>query len=177
MNIQTPVRYREAVAPLELAKNEQTKQTENKKNLREIYNLPKGMTIDSAKHYFPNICKIPQEELFDAQFHSGVKLSNGATLLRPVILSLGDVDITKDENNLYTVKIRPHNDKTGERVISHTMSEEKLLKTRTLSKGLIREIGPDKYRLVFIDVNGKKKEVEADKKTSLKILKENLLYM
>ncbi len=154
-----------------------TKQKDYGYSPRDLYGLPKGITIASSQSYYPNLTKLSNEELFDIQFHSGTKLSNGSVLIRPVILSLGTVDIrpVKDLEKVYIINIRQNDEKSHE--ITRFMNEENLLKNRSLTRGAIKEVEPGKYNMIFIDKNGKKQNITTDKKECLAILRDNLLYM
>lgn len=149
----------------------------HKYHTRDEFNMPKGMTIDSSINYLPNLSQLSSEELFDIQFNSGTKLSNGAVLIRPVILSMGTIDIEamEDNNKLYKLTRQPieYNAEKETRIIG----EEELLKNRSLTRGAIKEISSGKYRMVFLDKDGTKQNVEASKKECLQLLRDNLLYM
>lgn len=158
-------------------KSKDVQSKESKYCPRETYNLPKGMTIDSSANYLPNLTKLSPEELFDIQFNSGTKLSNGAVLIRPVILSMGTVDIeTVDgSNKLYKLTRQPLDYKAEKE--TRLISEEDLLKNRSLTRGAIKETAPDKYRMVFLDKEGEKQNIEASKQECLQLLRDNFLYM
>ena len=144
---------------------------------RELYDIPSGITALKSPQGYQGIKKLSPEELFDIQFNSGTKLSNNAVLIRPVILSLGEIDIkpTKDNNKLYTFVRKPleRNLKKQTRLIS----EEELLQNRSLTRGAIKKVDDGLYEMVFLDKNGEKQNIVAGKEDCLNILRDNLLYM
>lgn len=145
--------------------------------LRDLYGLPKSITIESSQNYYPNIKKLSSDELFDIQFYSGTKLSNGSVLIRPVILSLGEVDIkpVKDFEKVYSVTILQNKESKAKQ--TKFIKEEDLLKNRSLSRGAIKEVSSGLYEMVFLDKEGKKQNITASKKECLKLLKDNYLYL
>lgn len=150
---------------------------EREYSTREAYGLPSGLTVESSQNYYPNITKLSPEELFDIQFHSGTKLSNGSVLIRPVILSLGKVDIkpVKDFEKVYSVKIQQNEESKAKQ--TKFIKEEDLLKNRSLSRGAIKEVSPGLYEMVFLDKDGETQNITASKEQCLKLLKDNFLYM
>ncbi len=144
---------------------------------REMLNIPQGYTLTTSRDCFPNIIRLTSDELFDIQFNSGTRLSNNAVLIRPVILSLGEIDIkpTKDNNKLYSIVRKPleGNLKKQTRLIS----EEELLQNRSLTRGAIKKVDDGLYEMVFLDKNGEKQNIVAGKEDCLNILRDNLLYM
>ena len=156
---------------------------QNKKNnpiaKRQAYGMPKNMTIDTAGSYYPNISRLTPEELFDIQYESGTKLSDGAVLVRPVILSLGDVDITplEESKQLYKVDINPSEYNGMRSAATITMTEEELLSDKTLCGGTIKKEEEGNYTLQFRTLDGEIDLIETDKAGCLKTLKENLLYI
>ena len=144
---------------------------------RELYGLPKGITITTLGNRYPNLSKLSQEELFDIQFNSGTKLSNNSVLIRPIILSLGTIDIRKIKGNelLYTLSRKPVCSNTPEE--TKIITEDELLNNRSLCRGAMKEISPGVYEMVFLDKNGEKQNVKAEKKECLTLLKDNFLYI
>ena len=149
-------------------------QEEKKCSPRSLYNLPEGMTITPQKGCYQQAVKLTPDELFDIQFNSGTRLSNDAILIRPVILSLGDVDI-KPLQDQYKVSIKS-NSGNG-RVETKTFTEDELLKNRTLSRGLIKEVEPGLYNMVLNKKNGEFQDYYGTKEKCLQLLKDNFLYM
>ncbi len=144
-----------------------TAKTEAKPSSRDILDLPRGYTITpdckAAR-------KISAEELFDVQYQNGVELSDGSKLLRPVILSLGKVDIKPTENEKeYKVTFA-----TGQKKV---MSEEELISNRVLSRGQIKETENGEYNITFTDNDGKSHDYTETKESALTVLRDNLLYI
>ena len=110
------------------------------------------------------------EEKFDYHFATGAKLKNGATIIKPVILSLGNVDISRDENGEYSVK-------TSASEYELKISEEKLKKTAWLYRGSIKQMDENKFILDYSDKDGKTHFVEATKEEAIKMLNDNFYYM
>jgi len=144
---------------------------------RKAYDIPRGMTIDHAISYYPNIAKISPEDLFDLQYQDGTKLSDGSKLIRPVILSLGEVDIIPLEQmpGHYAVLRAPM--KGEDDVAPKIITEKELLENKTLCSGTIKKSNGGKYTIAFTTRDGKSKLISADKAECLKVLKENLLYI
>lgn len=161
------------------AQTDDTPIVERKITARKAYGIPSGITIDRATSYYPNISRMNAEELFDAQYKDGTKLSDGSKLLRPVILSLGDVEITplKNIKGQYLVSRTPIGAKAGETTEDRIISEQELRRNKSLCSGTIKKSPNGQYTLNFTDRDGKSKYINADKAECLKILKENLLYM
>ncbi len=120
--------------------------------------------------FYPKLLKLTPEQKFDYRMGSGVKLSNGGTLIRPVILSLGEVIIKQTEDNNYTVKSSISDNEL-------TMSEKELVNTKWLSRGLIKEIGENLYKMTYYDKDGELHALKTDKENAMKILEENTYYM
>lgn len=137
------------------------------KNIRELVGLPRGYVITpSAKE----AKGFSATDLFDIQYKNGVTLSDGTKLLRPVVLSLGKVDIKPTENEKeYEVSLA-----TGQKRI---MSEDELLSNKALSRGKITETEEGAYKIDFIDTDGKAHHYVENKKGTLGVLSDNLLYM
>ncbi len=143
------------------------KPSSDQRHVRDILDLPKGYTITPDCKAAGKISPIG---LFDAQYHGGVELSDGSRLLRPVILSLGRVDIKPTGNEEeYEVTFE-----TGKQKV---MKEDELVTNRVLSRGRIKETGDGKYNIKFIDNDGVGHSYTASKKGALTVLRDNLLYM
>ncbi len=144
---------------------------------RKAYDIPRGMTIDHAISYYPNIAKISPEDLFDLQYQDGTRLSDGSRLVRPVILSLGEVDIIPLEKRpghyaVFRAPMRGEDD-----VAPRIITEQELRDNKTLCSGTIKKSNGGKYTIEFTTRDGKNKLISADKAECLKVLKENLLYI
>lgn len=120
--------------------------------------------------FYPKLFKLTPEQKFDYKMGTGVKLSNGATLIRPVILSLGEVIIKQTEDDNYTVK----SSITDKEL---TMTEKELVNTKWLSRGLIKEIDDNLYKMTYYDRDGELHTLKTDKENAMKILEENTYYM
>ena len=110
------------------------------------------------------------EQKFDYHFATGAKLKNGATIIKPVVLSLGNVEISKEENGNYTVRTSVSENRL-------TISEEELKNTKWLYRGAIKQMDENKFILDYTDKNGNTHFVEADKTKAIEILNENMYYM
>ena len=137
------------------------------KNIRELVGLPRGYIItpscNDAKGFNTT-------DLFDIQYKDGVTLSDGSKLLRPVILSLGKVDIKPTQNEKeYKVSLGGDN--------KRIMSEDELLSHKALSRGKITKTKEGLYNIDFVDTEGKKHHFVENKEGTLKVLRDNLLYM
>lgn len=146
-------------------------------SLRDSFDLPKGVTIVTPLPGISSIRKLSPEDLFDIQFHSGTKLSNGAVLIRPVILSLGTVDIRPVKNLDKVYIINQQSDELSSEKRTRYISEENLLKNRSLTRGAIKEIAKGRYNMVFLDKDGKKQNITGNKEECLTVLRDNFLYM
>lgn len=149
-------------------------------NAREAFEFPPGITLTGTQCYHPSLKKWPPELLFDVQYNSATRLSDGSRLLRPVCLSLGKVDIEPSTvRKEYKVTITPYSDHDGSKTISKIMTENELLTNRTLARGIIKKAYGDdnKYIIRFADKTGEYHEITADKKECLQHLRENFLYM
>lgn len=120
--------------------------------------------------FYPKLIKLTPEQKFDYKMGTGVKLSNGATLIRPLILSLGEVIINKAEDGNYTIKSSVTDN-------TLTMNEKELVNTKWLSRGLIKEIGDNLYKMTYYDRDGELHTLKTDKENAMKILEENTYYM
>lgn len=151
-------------------REELNKQLEGWESTRELMGLPINYTATSVKG-------LKTEELFDIQYYSATKLSDGSRLIRPVCLSMGKVDIVPTgKDNKYIVRMQSYG---RDREILKEMSEKELLTNGTLSKGTIKksDVREDEYDFRIIDVNGKIQRFSKNKKESLEYLRANLLYM
>lgn len=144
---------------------------------RDAYDFPRGMTIDKACQNNTNIKRPTPEQLFDIQYASGTRLSDGSTLIRPVILSLGKVDIlpSEDEEGKYIFSRMPIDGCLDEPVTTE-MTEEELLNNKSLCRGKLKKNG-NKIILSFTDREGNTRVVYTDKAGCIKTLKDNLLYL
>ncbi len=147
------------------------------KTARDAYNFPHGMTVDQVRGKNPNIVKLTPEQIFDIQYVSATKLSDGSTLVRPVILSMGEVDIkpSETEKGKYIFSRTPQDGYYGE-PITKEMTEEELLNNKSLCRGKLKKDG-NKYVLSFTDLNGKNRIFMTDKAGCIRALKDNLLYI
>ena len=128
-----------------------------------------GFPNRTARAY-TRLFKMTPEQMFDFKFHSGTKMKNGATLIRPIMLSLGETIIKPTDNGQYTI-IAP--------VSTHplTMTEDELKNTKWLSRGTIKQMDDNRFILDYTDKDGESKFVEATKEEAMKILKDNGYYM
>ena len=120
--------------------------------------------------FYPRLINLSPEQRFDYEMASGTKLSNGETLIKPVILSLGKLDIKKTDDGQYEI-----NSSTTEKTL--TMSEEELLDTKWLARGSIKEIAKDKFIVSYSDRDGQDHVKETNKDGAMKILADNTYYM
>lgn len=151
-------------------REELSRQFEGCESTRELMGVPVNYTATSVKG-------LKTEDLFDIQYLSATKLSDGSRLIRPVCLSLGKVDIVPTgKDNKYIVRMQAYG---RDREILKEMSEKELLTNRSLSKGTIKksDVREGEYDFRLIDVNGKIQRFSKNKKESLEYLKANLLYM
>ncbi len=146
-------------------------------SVRSLYNLPEGVTVDKMTGYYPNFVKLTPDDIFDIQFASGTKLSDGAVILRPVNLSLGNVDIkpSKSEKYKFVVSCTPLN--SNGKTYVQEMTEDELINNKNLCKGTITRINDNDFFLSYIDLGGKERIMVADKAGCIKTLKDNLLYI
>ena len=120
--------------------------------------------------FYPRLIAMTPEQRFDFEMSAGTKLSNDATLIKPVILSLGKVDIKRMEDGKYKIT-----SSITENTL--TMSEKELLNTQWLSRGAIKQIGEDKYIIQYSDRDGEKHTEKTNKDGAMKILADNTYYM
>ncbi len=128
-----------------------------------------GFPSESARAY-TKLFKMTPEQIFDFKLHSGTKMKNGATLIRPIMLSLGETIIKPTDNGQYSI-IAPISTQ------SLTMTEDELKNTKWLSRGTIKQMEDDKFFLDYTDKDGKTHFVEATKEEAMKILNDNRYYM
>lgn len=148
---------------------------------RDSFGLPKGVTINSLSGYFPNIKGLDRDKIFDIQYESAVTLSDGSKLVRPICLSLGDVDIQPSEDNDgYTVTITPRKDHPNQEKRVRFMTEDELLSAPWAAKGKITK-NPEgskfPFQIEFEDKFGDIKRYNSTKKGCLNILEKNALYI
>lgn len=120
--------------------------------------------------FYPKLFKMTPEQVFDFKLASGTKMKNGATLIRPVILSLGQVLIKPIDDGQYSIK-----SSVSENTL--TMSEEELKDTKWLSRGTIKQMDDDRFILDYTDKDGEPQFVEATKEEAIQILNDNIYYM
>ena len=150
-----------------------TKPAAQKQNKQTTTTIPEKKVEFSGNPYaglYHRIFALNPEQKFDYHFATGAKLKNGATVIKPVILSLGNVEINKEENGNYTVR-------TSASENSLTMSEEELKDTKWLYRGSIKQMDENKFILDYSDKDGKPHFVEADKTKAIEILNENMYYL
>lgn len=146
---------------------------------RDAYNLPSGITLDSQNVNYYNAERLSTSQLFDIQYASSTKLSDGAVLIRPVILSMGRVDIepSPNEEGKYIIYKCPYTFSSKEKPVQREMTEKELVNNRSLCRGKLRKLGENEFKLIFIDQKGKLRKVITDKEGCIKLLKSNLLYI
>ena len=120
--------------------------------------------------FYPRLINLSPEQRFDFEMASGTKLSNGEILIKPVILSLGKLDIKRMDDGQYKI-----NSSTTENTL--TMSEEELLDTKWLARGSIKEVAEDKFIVSYSDRDGENHIKETDKEGAMQILAENIYYL
>ena len=150
--------------PIKQIKNQTSTNTETS-NKQEYVGFPS----ESARAY-TKLFKMTPEQIFDFKLHSGTKMKNGATLIRPIMLSLGETIIKPTDNGQYSI-IAPISTQ------SLTMTEDELKNTKWLSRGTIKQMEDDKFFLDYTDKDGKTHFVEATKEEAMKILNDNRYYM
>ena len=134
------------------------------KNIRELVGLPRGYIITPSVKEAKGFSST---DLFNIQYKNAVTLSDGTKLIRPVVLSLGKVDIKPTGNEKeYEV--------SGQKRV---MSENELLSNKALSRGKITETEEGIYKIDFVDTEGKQHHFVENKKGTLDVLSNNLLYM
>ena len=150
--------------PIKQIKNQTSTNTETS-NKQEYVGFPSA----TARAY-TKLFKMSPEQMFDFKLHSGTKMKNGATLIRPIMLSLGETIIKPTDNGQYTI-IAP--------VSTHplTMTEDELKNTKWLSRGTIKQMDDNRFILDYTDKDGESKFVEATKEEAMKILNDNGYYM
>ncbi len=154
-----------------------TKSKNDEISARKANGLPSGITVDNSI-LCPNVKKHTVSELFDIQYQDAVKLSDGSVLVRPVILSLGEVDIKPSEvkKGCYDVSLN-HNIYSNRTSDGMLIKEKELLENRSLCRGKIKQIDNDTYSVFFVNSDGEKRMVKTDKAGCLETLRENMLYI
>ena len=119
---------------------------------------------------YHRIHRLTPEQKFDFHFETGTKLKNGATIIKPVIIPLGNVEIKRKENGDYVVRTS-----ASEETLS--LSEEELKNTKWLYRGSIKQMDKDRYVIDYSDRDGNSHFEDVDRAKAIEILSENTYYM
>lgn len=141
-------------------------ETETKADLSQIRKYVGNPTTG----FYPKLITISPEQRFDYEMATGTKLSNDATLIKPVILSLGKVDVKRMDDGKYQISSSVSENKL-------TMTEKELLETKWIARGAIKQIGEDKYIIQYSDREGKTHTEKTTKEGAMQILADNIYYM
>ncbi|MBQ8886740.1 MAG: hypothetical protein IJY61_03470 [Candidatus Gastranaerophilales bacterium] len=139
---------------------------ETKANLSQV----KKYIGNPTTGFYPRLIVTTPDQRFDYEMATGTKLSNGSTLIKPVILSLGKVDVKRMDNGKYKIS-----SSATENTL--TMTEEELLETKWIARGSIKEMDEDRYMLCYSDRDGKDHIEETTKEGAMQILSNNVYYM
>ena len=151
----------------------QTKPVEEK-SIQTTVTIPEKKQVDFPGNpyagLYHRVYKLTPEQKFDFHLETGSKLKNGATIIKPVILSLGDVEIKRKDNGDYAVRTS-----ASDRTLS--LSEEELKNTKWLYRGSIKQMDKDRYIIDYSDQDGKSHFEDVNRAKAIEILSENMYYM
>lgn len=142
-----------------------------------------AVSANTVSAYHPNIKTMSPEEKFDKAFDSGVKLSDGAVLLRPIMMNTGSTEIkpSKKDGNYDVISTSFVGGYKHEPSI-RTLTEQQLMEDKGLCNGTLKKTDDGKYELTYYTDTKFNQNYETttkvlDKSECMEFLRNNCLYL